>query len=80
MKNFSILAITLIVACSITAYSMYKTPYQLMKTEDTVCQLSNVTTAYSGANTQKQFYVTQVCTSEKINSSQEFANKIVILN
>lgn len=80
MKNILILVLSLLVGCSITAYSMNKSPYNLMKTENATCKLSNVTTAYSGRSTQKQFYVTQVCITEEVNSAKEFADKIVLAN
>ena len=51
-----------------------------MKTENATCKPSSVTTAYHGSNAQKHFYITQVCTSEEVNSSKEFEDKIVMLN
>jgi hypothetical protein len=51
-----------------------------MKTDSVVCQLVDVRTVYSGASTDKQFYVTQRCISDEINDSQTFKDNIILSN
>lgn len=79
MKDFIYLTIIFLVIC-ITTWNMFKKPYQLMKTDSVVCQLVDVRTVYSGASTDKQFYVTQRCISDEINDSQTFKDNIILSN